>query len=240
MSDNQVIEGAEAQNDPATGGDPAAANPAAGEQTGGELAQDDGSADQLALIAAKLAELGLVEPDESYLIGDRTVTVLQSMTDRIARLDTELAAANDELAKAAATLAEPKSAPAAKPARARKIDGSAVKLKREGAKEERDQELLELIGAAGTVEIAFSNGKTEIAALPPVRIMGNAWRATMVGVQLTIPELLIHGPQPGTGAHAINGYGLYLDGELAAYMERGEQLTVPGGSTQNVAPDIVF
>lgn len=195
--------------------------------------------DALALIAGKLGELGLA-PDGDYDIAEVTCRSLTALSDAVERREVELAAANKQVEELSAATAKPKTAAAAKPAKARKISADAVKLTREGTEEERKQELLELIGAAEVVEIAFSNGKTEIAQLEPVRIMGPAWRATMVGVQLSIPELIVHGPAPGKPPYPVAGYGLFLDGELAAYGDRGEQLQIGGGSTHNVAPDIVF
>ena len=104
----------------------------------------------------------------------------------------------------------------------------------------REQAVLLAIGAAETVEVVLSNGRSEILEVSPFAIHGDAWRVSMVGVVLTIPELIVHGPAPGRGAYALGGYGLLLDGELRAYMARGEQLTIAGGTNNNVAPDIVF
>ena len=234
MSDNEAIEGADAPVETATEGTVVT------DETQDEAAPiNENSDDGLAVIAAKLAELGLA-PEEPYAIAEVTCTALTLLTDRAARIDQELAAANAALAELASGAAEPKSAKAAKPPKVRKINADAVVLEREGDKDERDAALLKAISEAQTVELAFSNGSNEIAALEPVTIMGNAWRATMVGVQLTIPELLIHGPAPGKQGYPLAGYGLFLDGKLAAYAARGEQLQIGAGANQNVAPDIVF
>lgn len=233
MSDNKAIEGAGVPVEPET--ESAAVTDAALD----EATATDPNADGLAVIAAKLAELGIA-PEDDFDIAEVTNSALGILTDRVAQLDQELTAANAKLAEIAIDNAAPKSARAVKPAKVRKINADAVGLDREGDKDARDAALLEAIAAAETVELAFSNGSTEIAALEPMTIMGNAWRATMVGVQLTIPELLIHGPAPGKPGYALVGYGLFLDGKLAAYAPRGDQLMVGAGANQNVAPDIVF
>lgn len=204
----------------------------------------DANAAALAAIAGKLGELGLAPEGETFDIAEVTTAALQLLTDRAARLDEELAAANDSVAKlekaAADALAVPKASPAARAPKSRKVSVRDVQLKRDGDDDERAEKLLEAIRGAEVVEIAFSDGAKEIAALDPVQISGEAWRKTMVGIQLTIPELLINGPAVGKAGYPINGYGLFLDGVLAAFSARGEQLTIAGGSKQNVAPDIVF
>ncbi len=168
---------------------------------------------------------------------------------RIDEVEAELATVKQQLADALAAAEKAKRAASASAgkaaAKARKISArdvvDAIEATGEGDDAlTREQALLLAIGEAGTVEVVLSNGKTEIIAIPPIAIHGDAWRVSMVGVQLTIPELIVHGPAPGQSAYALNGYGLLLDGTLRAYMARGEQLSIAGGSNNNVAPDIVF
>lgn len=168
---------------------------------------------------------------------------------RIEELEAELETVKQQLAAAHAATAKAKAAASASkgkaPAKARKISADAVKdpigASGEGdAALTREQALMLAIGGAETVEVVLSNGHTEILEISPLQIHGDAWRVSMVGVQLTISELIVHGPAPGRGAYALCGYGLLLDGVLRAYSSRGDQLTIAGGANNNVAPDIVF
>ena len=201
----------------------------------------DLNADALAAIAAALTELGIA-PSEPYDIAAVTRAALHELTEQIGQLQAEVAsatAAADKTKRAA-------SASAGRAAsKARKISAKDVVDPIAGSAEgdapiTREQALLLAIGEAETVEVVLSNGKSELSAIAPIAIHGNAWRITMVGLQLTIPELIVHGPAPGQAAYALNGYGLLLDGVLRAYSARGEQLNIAGGSNNNIGPDIVF
>ncbi len=196
----------------------------------------------LAVIAAKLEELGLAPEAESWAIDAATVAALDGLTEKVAQLE----AANATLS-AAAKKAEgaARASKAAAPKGARPVNDKAVKSPvGQQVSDERvisaSEVLLGMIREAGVVEVAFSNGRTEISGLDPVQIHGDAWRVGVVGLQLTIPELLVHGPGQGRSGYALAGYGLFLDGKLVAYRPRGEQLTIGGGATVNLAPDIVF
>lgn len=222
-----------------TAADPAAeiANPAG--ITAADLA--------LTAIAGKLVELGHLGDGDD--VAEKAVEILQLLTDKVERIELELTAANEAVAAAAeaakATAKTAKAEKAPKPAKARAVSAKAVKadaldLGDMPAGRERDQALLDAIRAAETVEIAFSDGKSELAAVDPVRVSGDAWRVSIVGVQLGLDELIVHGPATGKAGYPLAGYGLFLDGVLAAYAERGGQLVLGGGSAHNLAPDIVF
>lgn len=87
--------------------------------------------------------------------------------------------------------------------------------------------LREVIAEADTVELVFSNGKTEIDGLPPLLIAGDAWGVSVGGLALRIPNLCLH-PQ----VHCeIAGYALFVNGRQAAYAPRFEVLRIPPGQT---------
>lgn len=215
---------------------------------GDMLNPSDQNLEALTDAAGKLHDPGHLNEGDS--IPEKTIEQLQVLTDQNLRLNEELAAVNAELAKLQAAVkaakAEPKTERAPKPAKARAVHAGAVKgdvaaeLAELPAGRERHEALLEAIRAAETVEIVFGDGKRELGAIDPVRVTGDAWRVSIVGVQLAAPALILHGPQTGKPGFALAGYGLFLDGELAAYADRGGQLTLGGGSSHNVAPDIVF
>jgi hypothetical protein len=153
--------------------------------------------------------------------------------DQLAALTAERDDAVAALEKAKADAdATPKAKAAPKPAKARKVGPVKDQPTRE--------DLMTFIAAAETVELVFSDGKTEIAGIPALRIEGTAWALTPVGVQLQLPSLLVHGPGVGQSAYSLAGYGLLLDGELTAYAARGEQLTIGANSQFELKDDVVF
>lgn len=151
---------------------------------------------------------------------------------------------NDEQAEAAAIVSETAEAPQAKPkAKARAATGKKPPKPREiapGKVQAVDpDELRELIGMAGKVEIAFSDGEKEIAALAPVIVQGDAWVAGVTGLRLRVDELIVHGPDGGAAVE-VAGYGLLLDGALHAYRARFEPMLLRPGQRSNLADEFVF
>lgn len=160
-------------------------------------------------------------------------TVFHSLAVPIAALEGELAAATKATDKVKADLKVAKAAAKPKSAKSRvigPIDGD----------EPRGEELLTLIGAAETVELVFSDGKREITALAPQLIEGDAWYQAANGVRLRVPSLLIHGPGRDDQALHVAGYGLVLDGELTAYAQRIDVLTILPGSQHELKDDVIF
>lgn len=148
------------------------------------------------------------------------VTVSSELDDAKAERDTALA-------KLAKLDAEPKARSVA--AKVRKV--GPVKDQPSG------QDLAELIGMADTVELAFSDGKKELA-IEPRMISGKAWVMTAVGLQLRLPEFPVTGP--ATGPVSLAGYGLFLDGQQVAWASRGDALEVPPGRRMDLRSDVVF
>ena len=147
-----------------------------------------------------------------------------------------LASANEALAKAGAALKAGKVSKGVAPKKLRKIGPISVA---DGVMPLSKQDLLELIGAADRVEVAFSDGKTEIAGLDPMLIEGNAWVAGNNGLMLN-QALIVYGPAQGQGAFSLAGYGLMLDGDLIAYATRGQPLNIGAGGTFDLSNDVIF
>lgn len=100
-------------------------------------------------------------------------------------------------------------------------------------------DLLEQIRAASTVEVAFSDGRQEIAAMPALAISGDAWKVTPAGLALTGVEVMVYGPARGQGVYSLAGYGLLLDGKQVLYRPR-DPLAIAPNSQVNLSGDIVF
>lgn len=106
--------------------------------------------------------------------------------------------------------------------------------------EPRGQDLLELIGAAETVELVFSDGQRELRGLPSQLIEGDAWALGANGVRLRGIELEVHGPAHGQPPIRIVGYGLLLDGEPTAYQARIDVLELQPNGRANLKDDVIF
>lgn len=103
----------------------------------------------------------------------------------------------------------------------------------------REAMLLERIREAGTIEVAFSDGKRELG-ISPVLLNAEAFRIGQAGVQLALETVIVNGPaRDGGRGFELRGYALLLDGKLAAWRDR-DALTIPPGAQMNLAGDIVF
>lgn len=137
----------------------------------------------------------------------------------------------DEHQAALAKLAKMDAAPKAKSgvAKARKVGPVKDQLSPSG--------LLELIGAANVVELAFSDGKKELS-IPARQISGRAWIVNAVGLKLQLPEFIVEGPDGG--AQSLAGYGLFLDGEQVAWAARPDVMEVVPRRKSDLRHDVVF
>ncbi len=109
----------------------------------------------------------------------------------------------------------------------------------------RDQlkiaELAELIAATETVEIAFSDGKRELAGVPPVEVPGEAFGFRRGRLSLEVPELLVVGPADERGPRVLVGYALLIEGEQVAWIPRlGGQLTLGPGVSHQLKDDVTL
>ena len=183
------------------------------------------------------AAVGLLESAEQ-----RYSEILRKSDEALGRVDA-LEAENDKLK---AQLAASKGAAAVLRREAKALKAERVGKTRVVAPPADDggqlspDDLLALIGAAERVELLFSNGKREIAGLDPMVISGDAWVIGIAGLQLRVPELIVDGPAGGKAPFLLAGYGLMIDGELAAYGARGDVLAIAPGARMNLAQDVVF
>lgn len=170
-------------------------------------------------------------PDAPFEPVALALATIDDLTAQLGAVTAERDALKDDAVKAGT---EPK----VKPGRVR----AGRKISAKAAKGEfaDEAELLAAIMAASTVEVAFSDGVNELAGVASVLVEGRAWAVTQAGVQLRLDPLVVHGPAPGQRAYPLRGYGLFLDGKLAAYRDRGGLLEIGGGTNMNLGPDILF
>ena len=156
----------------------------------------------------------------------------EELAGQLAAVTAERDALQAQVDKAAAL---PKAKTAAAPKKARKCGPI-------GKSDDSDRltpaELLELIQAASMVEVVFSDGQREIADLAALAISGDAWKLMSHGLKLNLPELELIGPQ-GTSYH-LAGYGLFLDGQQAAWGPCVDPYTIGGGRRYNIRDDVFF
>ncbi|WEK43636.1 MAG: hypothetical protein P0Y64_02040 [Candidatus Sphingomonas colombiensis] len=100
------------------------------------------------------------------------------------------------------------------------------------------EDLVAAIADADHVEIAFSDGKRELASLAPIAVTGEAWRRHAFGLMLSAPVHL-DGPA-GNASTAIAGYALLLDGDQVAWCARAVPLAIAPGQKVTIADDILF
>ena len=187
---------------------------------------------QLTALSTALMERGLVKPEDADADGFDPVAVAISAIDvhreEVTRLMRVAAGHKGQATRARAQAA------AAMPARLRKF-GPVDKQLPPG-------DLLELIAAAETVELAFTDGRTELKGLAPRTIEGGAaaWQLTSRGrLRLNVPELTILGPGPDKSAWQLGGYALLADGEQIAWQARDPVMIAPG-TRHEFRDDVIF
>lgn len=188
---------------------------------------------------AALGQLVDVLAEKGVILADTDCPVLRAI-DLINAQALQLVEAQDQLTALKADVGKAKKAPSAKAVgapKARKIKPIALK---DGETPLTPTEIKVLIDDAETVEVAFSDGKLELAGLPAQVISGDAWHVGVAGLQLRLPELVAHGPGIGQPGYSLAGYGLLIDGDLVAYADRGGVLPIAPGAKVNLASDIVF
>lgn len=189
---------------------------------------DDGNGQDT---AAFLKSLNGVADDLQQLRADN-----DALAKQLGQAQADAADASDKVATLEAAAAKAKAAAKVKTsdAKGRKIGAPA-----KSAEHLSPEQLLDAIRDADTVEIAFSDGKREIAGLPAQVIEGDAWKIAPGGLVLTLDELIVQAPIDTS--LQLWGYGLVLDGKQVAWSPRGDgQLTIGSGTRFNLAPDIIF
>lgn len=176
--------------------------------------------EQAALLSASLQDMGLVGAGAGSPMADAIVHLRDITAERDA-LKAKLARA-DKTPRAKAASA----------AKARKVGPVQISVE--------PRLLLELIRDAELVEVAFSDGKSELAGIPALEISGAAWTVKSSGLALCMDEVLLHGPGHGQPGFALAGYGLLLDDVLVAYRHRDAPLQIGAGQRWNLAGDVIF
>lgn len=100
-----------------------------------------------------------------------------------------------------------------------------------------DDDLVAAIGGADRVEIAFSDGKRELAGMAPIGVSGEAWKRHAFGVMLGEP---VHLEGPQEASTRIAGYALLLDGKQVAWCQRSSPLPIAPGQRVTIVDDILF
>lgn len=153
---------------------------------------------------------------------------VDALNEELASTRRQLAAQKGQTTKArneAATMA------AELPAKPRRIDAAKY------APYDAD-DLVDLIEDADDVQILFSDGRQELAGIPPASISGKAWRAENGRVILTAPSLEVTGG--GTNVQQLVAYALMIDGEIVAVKDRPEPLSIRPGQKYQLANDVIF
>jgi hypothetical protein len=91
--------------------------------------------------------------------------------------------------------------------------------------------------AGQKIEIALSDGKSELPIAPILVTGDQPWNPVAAGLKL-VQKVAITGPL-GQGLELV-GYGLFIDDMQVAWAGRGEPFMVFGGGTFDLSDDIVF
>jgi hypothetical protein len=197
------------------------------------------TSDDQAAVKRAFSRLGIEIDDVGNSDSGAFIAALNDVADRLDKVG-ELEAENAKLTAAAEKV---KTAPKASTPRTaqslRKVGPPKVKAGEDDPLVTADV-LLELIGAADTVEIAFSDGRSEIAGLSALEISGDAWKKTVAGLMLVGVDVLVHGPGHAQASYPLHGYGLLINGKQVAYSARPEVLNIGAGQQVNLSGDIVF
>lgn len=193
---------------------------------------------------AKLAKLQAEnDPAPGKNAGDTQKTGYRTHEERIAALEAEneqlrrsLAAQKGQTtrARSAAALAEQRAREPGTPTRA--IPGKPPPKRIEADK------LLAAIGEAGEVLIVASDGEREVPGIPALAVTGgaSAFRATPAGLLLAGPDFTVSGPGELDKAWQVAGFGLLLDGKIAAWGPLPRVVNIGGGTRRQLASDVLF
>lgn len=156
---------------------------------------------------------------------DKALFLLRGLQSERDELATKL-----ETAEKATKRAKAKVTAGDAPAKPRKLTTAASELDRDALKD--------AIASAEKVEVAFSDGKAEIAGLAPLSVEGDSWKDHTRGLMLRDPVELP--PSAAPTSVSVKGYALLLDGKQAAYTERSDPLTIAPGQRVGLTDDIYF
>lgn len=163
----------------------------------------------------------------------------ESAEAKLGEMSVQLASVSDELAQAITQRDALQAAADAALLEPRAVASTATKVRKVKALDNpASAELLALIGEAQSVELVFSDGTAELAGISGQIIEGDAWRVSIVGLALSVPNLIVTGPGPQIVELA--GYALFLDGKQVAWARRPDVLRIAPGARMNLSGDVVF
>lgn len=184
---------------------------------------------------AAFARLGIELGDGNGMDRDAFVASLNAAADRLEAAEAELktvSAERDKLKKAV---------PAATRTKAPKARKAAPIELKDGEFGPSAEELLQQVNKAKEVEIVFSDGKQEIVDIPAIGVTGDhPWMITGGRLKLVLNDLTVNGPADAGESYDIDGYGLLLDGKLAAYGKRMDVAHVGANQQISLKDDVVF
>lgn len=102
-------------------------------------------------------------------------------------------------------------------------------------------ELVELFNATDRVELAFSDGRSELAGVPPISVPGAAFTFRRGRLMLETGELIVRGPADERGTRVLAGYAALVDGEQVAWIPRlAGELPMGAGIQYSILGDVVL
>lgn len=102
-------------------------------------------------------------------------------------------------------------------------------------------ELFDLLKDEPRVEIAFSDGRNELAGVSPAVVSGECFTFRRGRLGIDVPNLTVNGPVDERGGRVLAGYALLIGDEQIAWLPRiGGQLTLGAGQTYQLKDDIVL
>lgn len=100
-------------------------------------------------------------------------------------------------------------------------------------------DLAELLADTDRVEIAFSDGRKELAGVPPVAVSGDSFTYKRRRLMLDVPDLPVRGPLDERGVRSLAGFALLIEGEQVAWLPRLAGPVVLGaGKTYQFKDDV--
>ncbi|MBT0667019.1 hypothetical protein HT136_01385 [Novosphingobium profundi] len=203
------------------------------------------NADGLALIAAKLEEMGYPVA-EGGVIAETACTVLDMVQAAAAQAEEQLAAAKRQLSGQKSQVTKARNAHAQTQAAlaealARDPEAKLRKLPGDPPAYNKDKfalaELCETIQGADELELVAFMGEAEVGAIPALALRKGmaAFKVIGAGLVLAIDTWLVTGPAQ------LDGWGLYADGELILYRKRAAgQLQIGAGQSFNLTHDVLL
>ena len=181
----------------------------------------------------------------TVLVGLKLVTEAEAGADEfdpVAAAQKALADVTAERNSAKRSLAAQKGATTRKIAEIEEIEASLEPRKLgpiEGQLAPAD--LYTLLCDEARVEVAFSDGKSELIGVPPVAVRGDRFTFRRGRLQLSVDDLTVRGPADERGARVLAGYALLADGEQVAWLPRlAGQLTLGAGQSYQLKDDVVL